>query len=104
MVAIPRMEEEDAGRPSRERESLINERTRIINRMKSTLARLGIRGVKPHLRDAAHHSGSWLDLPHGDFHLLFFASFPGRVCDLLIEDTHRPPSRVCARSAVRSDI
>jgi transposase len=34
MVAIPTLEEEDARRPSRERESLIGERTRIINRMK----------------------------------------------------------------------
>ena len=38
MVAIPTIEEEDAKRPSRERESLVGERTRIINRMKSTLA------------------------------------------------------------------
>ena len=52
MVAIPTMEEEDARRPSRERESLVNERSRIINRMKSALARLGIRGFKPHLRKA----------------------------------------------------
>ena len=48
MVAIPTMEEEDARRPSRERESLVNERSRITNRMKSALARLGVRGFKPH--------------------------------------------------------
>src|SRR6478752_1747587 len=52
MVAIPTMEEEDARRPSRERESLVNERSRIFNRMNSALARLGIRGFKPHLRKA----------------------------------------------------
>jgi transposase len=52
MVAIPTMEEEDTRRPSRERESLVNERSRIVNRMKSALARLGIRGFKPHLRRA----------------------------------------------------
>ena len=52
MVAIPTIEEEDAKRPSRERESLVGERTRIINRMKSALARLGIRGFKPELRKA----------------------------------------------------
>src|SRR6185369_17818107 len=46
------MEEEAARRPSRERESLVNERSRITNRMKSALARLGIRGFKPHLRKA----------------------------------------------------
>ena len=52
MVAVPTIEQEDAKRPSRERESLIGERTRIINRMKSALARLGIRGFKPQLRKA----------------------------------------------------
>ena len=50
MVAIPTLEEEDAKRPSRE--SLVGECTRIINRMKATLARLGIRGFKPDLRQA----------------------------------------------------
>jgi transposase len=52
MVAVPSAEEEDAKRPSRERESLVGERTRIVNRMKSALARLGIRGFKPELRSA----------------------------------------------------
>lgn len=52
MVAVPTIEEEDARRPNREHESLVGERTRIINRMKSTLARLGIRGFKPELRKA----------------------------------------------------
>lgn len=52
MVAIPTLAEEDARRPSRERESLVGERTRIVNRMKAALARLGIRGFKPELRKA----------------------------------------------------
>ena len=52
MVAIPTLEAEDAKRPSRERESLVGEQTRIANRMKSALARLGIRGFKPKLRRA----------------------------------------------------
>jgi transposase len=52
MAAIPTLEEEDARRPNRERESLVGERTRIVNRMKSTLARLGIRRFKPTLRKA----------------------------------------------------
>ena len=52
MAMIPTLEEEDARRPNRERENLVNQRTRIINRMKSTLARLGIRGFKPTLRKA----------------------------------------------------
>ena len=52
MAAIPTLEEEDAKRPGRERESLVGERTRIINRMKGALARLGIRNFKPMLRKA----------------------------------------------------
>ena len=52
MVAIPTLEEEDAKRPSRERENLVGERTRIINRMKAALIRLGVRGFKPELLKA----------------------------------------------------
>src|SRR3982075_4336015 len=53
MAAIPTIEEEDGRRPHRERESLVAERTRIVNRMKGCLARLGVRGVKPTLQRAA---------------------------------------------------
>jgi transposase len=53
MAAIPSLEGEDAKRPGRERENLVGERTRSGNRVKSTLARLGIRGFKPTLRTAA---------------------------------------------------
>ena len=52
MAAIPTIGEEDAKRPNRERESLVGERTRLINRMKATLARFGIRTFKPTLRKA----------------------------------------------------
>jgi hypothetical protein len=52
MAAIPTIEEEDAKRPNREHEKLVGDRTRIVNRMKSTLARLGIPGFKPTLRKA----------------------------------------------------
>jgi len=52
MAAIPTLELEDARRPSRERETLVGERTRIINRMRGTLARLGIRNFKPNLRSS----------------------------------------------------
>nr|WP_244424590.1 IS110 family transposase [Methylobacterium nodulans] len=52
MVAVPSLEEEDAKRPSRERENLVGERTRIINRMKAALIRLGIRAFKPELAKA----------------------------------------------------
>jgi transposase len=50
MAAIPTIEEEDTKRPNREREKLIGDRTRIVNGMKSTLSRFGIRGFKPTLR------------------------------------------------------
>jgi transposase len=52
MAAIPTLAEEDAKRPSRERASLVAESGRIVNRMKATLARLGIRGFKPTLKKA----------------------------------------------------
>ena len=53
MAAIPTIEEEDARRPNRERESLVGERTRVVNRMKANLARLGIRNFRPTLRSAS---------------------------------------------------
>jgi transposase len=53
MVAIPSPEEGDLRRPGREREQLVGERTRVTNRIKSTMARLGIRGFKPGLAKAA---------------------------------------------------
>jgi len=48
-VAIPTF---DAKRPYRERENLVGEHTSIISRIKSTLARLGIRGFNPTLKEA----------------------------------------------------
>ena len=52
MAAIPTFAEEDAKRPHRERETLVGEQTTIINRIKSTLARLGIRSFNPKLKKA----------------------------------------------------
>ena len=52
MVAIPTIAEEDAKRPNRERGKFVGERTRTVNRIKATLARLGIRALKPTLRNA----------------------------------------------------
>jgi len=52
MAAIPTLAEEDAKRPNREREGLVRERTRIVNRMKSCLVRFGVRNFKPTLRKA----------------------------------------------------
>ena len=53
MVAIPTIEEEDAKRPCRERENLVGDRTRTIDRLKADLTRLGIRVFKPQLRKAS---------------------------------------------------
>src|SRR5499433_1633253 len=53
MCAIPTFAEEDAKRPHREREALVGEHTTIINCVKATLARLGIRGFNPKLKKAA---------------------------------------------------
>jgi len=53
MVEIPTLAEEDARRPNREHEMLVGQRSRIINRMKATMVRLGIPDFKVHLRKAA---------------------------------------------------
>jgi transposase len=45
--------DEDGKRPNRERENLVGEQSRIINRIKATLVRLGIRGFNPKLKRAA---------------------------------------------------
>src|SRR5437016_9081428 len=53
MVTVPTLAEEDAKRPSRERETLVGEATRIIARVKAAFVRLGIRGFNPKLKAAA---------------------------------------------------
>jgi transposase len=53
MVAVPTLAEEDAKRPSRERETLVGEASRIITRVKSAFVRLGIRNFNPKLKAAA---------------------------------------------------
>lgn len=55
MVAIPTFDDEDAKRPSRERECLVAEQSRLINRMKSALVRFGIRGFNPKLKRASEN-------------------------------------------------
>lgn len=52
MVAIPTIEEEDAKRPNRERDSLVTEQTRIGNQIKAILTRFGIHGFRLKLRRA----------------------------------------------------
>src|SRR2546427_3844034 len=68
MARVPTIAEEDAKRPNRERDCLVGERTRIVNRIKSTLIRLGIRNFKPTLRKAAErlatvHTPAGMPLP-----------------------------------------
>jgi transposase len=65
MAAIPTLEEEDAKRPTRERESLVGDRTRITNRLKAVFTRLGIRGFNPKLRRAPQHLSA-LRTPDGE--------------------------------------
>ena len=64
MAAIPTLEEEDAKRPTREREQLVGKRTGIINRMKAAFVRLGIRGFNPKLRNAPERLAT-LRMPEG---------------------------------------
>ncbi len=52
MAPIPTRDAEDARRPSREREKLTGERTRLVNRMKAALARFGVRNFNPKLKKA----------------------------------------------------
>ena len=65
MVAIPSTTAEDAKRPHRERESLVKDVTRIVNRMKAALSRLGIRGFNPKLKKAAERLDG-LATPEGE--------------------------------------
>src|SRR5262245_37808775 len=81
MAAIPTLEEEDGKRPTRERESLVGERTRIVNRLKSCLVRLGIRGFNPKLRKAAEYFAK-LRTPEG-------APIPPNTLEELKRDTVR---------------
>jgi transposase len=65
MVAIPTIKDEDAKRPNRERESLVGEQNRIVNRMKAALIRLGIRGFNPKLKKASERLDG-LRTPEGE--------------------------------------
>src|SRR5258705_319107 len=65
MVAIPTTKDEDAKRPNRERQSLVGEQTRIVNRMKAAFIRLGIRGFNPKLKKAAERLND-LRTPEGE--------------------------------------
>jgi transposase len=65
MVAVPTLAEEDAKRPSRERETLVGEASRIITRVKAAFIRLGIRGFNPKLKVASARLGT-LRTPEGE--------------------------------------
>ena len=64
MAMIPTIAEEDARRPNRERENLVGQRTRIVNRMKACVAHFGIRNFKPTLRKASERLET-LSTPEG---------------------------------------
>ncbi len=64
MAPVPTLEEEDARRPSRERETLTGERTRLINRIKAVLARHGVRNFNPRLKKAPERLAA-VRLPDG---------------------------------------
>jgi transposase len=64
MTMIPTIAEEDARRPNRERENLVGQRTRIVNRMKACVAHFGIRNFKPTLRKASERLET-LSTPEG---------------------------------------
>src|SRR5580700_10481462 len=65
MVLVPTLAEEDAKRPSREREALVGEASRIITRLKAAFVRLGIRSFNPKLKAAAERLGT-LRTPEGE--------------------------------------
>ena len=85
-VAIPILEEEDVRRPSRERESLVGDHTRVTNRLKAALIRLGIRGFKPELLKASQRGGEGHVRARGGDVLSSYRCRRTRFCC---------PSRVC---------
>jgi transposase len=65
MVMVPTLAEEDAKRPSREREALVGEASRIITRLKAAFVRLVIRSFNPKLKTATERLGT-LRTPEGE--------------------------------------
>ena len=65
MVAVPTLAEEDVKRPSREREKLVVEHSRIVTRLKAAFVRLGIRSFNPKIKTAAERL-EHLRTPEGD--------------------------------------
>ena len=65
MVAIPTLAEEDAKRASRERENLVDEKTRLTNRLQSILVASGLPKVNIKLRKTAKQLAE-LRTPEGE--------------------------------------
>jgi transposase len=65
MVAVATLAEEDVKRPSREREKLVVEHSRIVTRLKAAFVRLGIRSFNPKIKTAAERL-KHLRTPEGD--------------------------------------
>jgi len=102
MAAIPTLEAEDARRPSREHEALVGERTRVINRMKSALARLGVRDFKPTLRGPAPAKAGGIGALGGAAHaggIGIAAQHGGRVAP-----RHRPSATGARLQLVKAQI
>jgi transposase len=85
MVAVPTLAEEDAKRPSREREALVGEASRIITRVKAAFVRLGIRSFNPKLKTAAARLET-LRTPAGE-------PIPPNTLAALKRDLERHPDR-----------
>src|SRR4051794_5145652 len=83
MAAIPTLAEEDAKRPNREREGLVRERTRLVNRMKGGLVRFGVRTFKPTLRNAPDRLAT-LRTPEGVPLALISWRLSARACASLV--------------------
>lgn len=81
MAAIPTLAEEDARRPTREHQTLVKECGRIVNRMKATMARLGVRGFNVKLRKAVEKLAG-LRTPEG-------VPLPANTLDELHRDMER---------------
>src|SRR5271166_6148022 len=88
MAAIPTLAQEDARRPGHERESLAGEATRIVNRLKSALARLGVRKFNPKLKKASERLND-LRTPEGE-------PIPSNTLDEMKRDMERR-QLICAQ-------
>src|SRR5580700_6664791 len=105
MARVPTIAEEDAKRPNRERDCLVGERTRIVNRIKSTLARLGF--VVSQIREIEDARQKRLEQqpetgPHAMVRLLARIVGVGvETADLLVHEVLSRPLRPQSSGALR---